>query len=85
MPMYEYECLTCGMHFERRQHFDDPPLQQCPHGHRKVRRVFSPPAIVFNGPGFYVTDNRSGGNGRNNGRGRSSPKEKAAQKKEAAN
>jgi len=23
-----------------------------------VRRVFSPPAIVFKGSGFYVTDNR---------------------------
>ena len=84
MPLYEYACLTCGLHFERRQHFDDPPLQRCPHGHRKVRRVFSPPAIVFNGPGFYVTDNRSGGNGHNGG-GRSSPKEKAAKKGEAAN
>jgi putative FmdB family regulatory protein len=72
------------MHFERRQHFSDPPLQQCPHGHREVRRVFSPPAFVFNGPGFYVTDNRSGGNGHNIG-GRSSPKEKAAVKEEAAN
>jgi len=84
MPMYEYQCLTCGMHFESRQHFNDPPLQQCPHGHRQVRRVFSPPTIVFNGPGFYVTDNRSGGNG-GNGRGRSSSKEKATEKEEAAN
>jgi putative FmdB family regulatory protein len=76
MPMYEYECLTCGLHFERRQHFSDPPLRQCPHCHSKVRRVFSPPAIVFNGPGFYVTDNRSGGNGGNSGE-RAIPKEKA--------
>ena len=82
MPMYEYECLTCGLHFERRQHFNDPPLQQCPECRGKVRRVFSPPAIVFNGPGFYVTDNRSGGNGRNGG-GRSSSKEKGTAKEEA--
>jgi predicted nucleic acid-binding Zn ribbon protein len=73
------------LRFERRQHFSDPPLQQCPHGHRQVRRVFSPPTIVFNSPGFYVTDNRHGGNGRNNGGGRSSPKEKAAAKEKAAN
>jgi putative FmdB family regulatory protein len=85
MPIYEYECLTCGMHFERHQHFNDSPLQQCPECHGKVRRVFSPPAIVFNGPGFYVTDNRSGDNGRNNGGGRSSPKEKTAAKEKAAN
>ena len=84
MPMYEYECMICGMRFERRQHFSDPPLQQCPECRGKVRRVFSPPAIVFKGSGFYVTDNRSGGNG-GNGVGRSSPKGKAAAKEEAAN
>jgi putative FmdB family regulatory protein len=84
MPLYEYKCLICGINFERRQHFSDPPLQQCPECHGEVRRVFSPPAIVFNGPGFYVTDNRSGGNGHNSG-GKSSPKEKAAPKEEAAN
>jgi len=84
MPMYEYECMICGMRFERRQHFSDPPLQQCPECRGEVRRVFSPPAIVFKGSGFYVTDNRSGGNG-GNGVGRSSPKEKAAAKGEAAN
>lgn len=84
MPTYEYECLTCGMHFESHQHFNDPPLQQCPECRGKVRRVFSPPAIVFKGSGFYVTDNRSGGNGHNGGGG-SSPKEKAAEKEEATN
>ena len=84
MPMYEYECMICGMRFERRQHFSDPPLQQCPECRGKVRRVFYPPAIVFKGSGFYVTDNRSGGNG-GNGVGRSSPKGKAAAKGEAAN
>ena len=84
MPMYEYECLTCGIHFERRQHFSDPPLQQCPECRGKVRRVFSPPAIVFKGSGFYITDNRSNGRGGNSG-GRSRPKEKAAKKGKAAN
>jgi len=83
--MYEYECMTCGMHFESRQHFSDPPLQRCPHGHRQVRRLFSPPAIVFKGPGFYVTDNSSAGNGHNDGGGRSSSKERAAAKEKAAN
>jgi len=47
MPMYEYECLECGVHFERLQHFNDPPIAECPRGHRSVRRVFSPPAIVL--------------------------------------
>ncbi len=47
MPMYEYECLECGLHFERLQNYNDPHAAQCPRGHRNVRRVFSPPAIVL--------------------------------------
>lgn len=47
MLVYEYECLECGLHFERLQNFDDPHVTQCPRGHHSVRRVFSPPAIVL--------------------------------------
>ncbi|MBC7251481.1 MAG: zinc ribbon domain-containing protein [Anaerolineae bacterium] len=59
MPTYEYECTVCGTHFTRRRHFSDPPVKACPQGHHAVRRLFSPPAIVFKGSGFYVTDNRN--------------------------
>jgi putative FmdB family regulatory protein len=62
MPVYEYECPTCGTTFEQMQHFNDLPLQQCPRGHRGVRRVFTPAGIIFKGSGFYTTDyRRSGG------------------------
>ncbi|MDY7040443.1 MAG: FmdB family zinc ribbon protein [Chloroflexota bacterium] len=64
MPTYEYKCEICGARFTRWQHFTDPPVQLCPNGHHTVRRVFSPPAIVFKGSGFYVTDNRRNGGGR---------------------
>jgi putative FmdB family regulatory protein len=60
MPIYEYECKTCGERFEKFQHFGDEPVSVCPHGHHEVRRVLTAPAIIFNAPGFYVTDNRSG-------------------------
>ena len=58
VPMYEYECLECGLRFEHLQNHNDPHVTQCPQGHRNVQRVFSAPAIVFKGSGFYVTDNR---------------------------
>ncbi len=64
MPIYEYECTTCGVHFEQRQRFDDPPPTHCPRGHNGVRKVLSPPVIIFKGPGFYVTDNRKDGSGK---------------------
>ena len=57
MVTYDYRCDTCGNRFEVKQHFDDPAPEACPAGHRRIHRVFSPPTVVFKGPGFYVTDN----------------------------
>ena len=61
MPIYEYECAECGIHFDKLQRFGDPVPDACPNGHRQVHRLLSQPAIIFKGSGFYVTDN--GGNG----------------------
>lgn len=58
MPIYEYECTTCGLHFERRQSFQDTALPPCPNGHNGVHRLFSAPGIVFKGSGWYVNDSR---------------------------
>lgn len=66
MPIYEYECTTCGVHFERLQRFGDTPPNRCPQGHSAVRKVLSPPLIIFKGSGFYCTDN---GNGRSDKKG----------------
>lgn len=60
MPTYEYECETCGIHFERWQRMTDEPLQRCPECEGSVHRVLHPVGIVFKGSGFYCTDNRSG-------------------------
>lgn len=59
MPIYQYECEACGLVFERRQHFSDPPLKRCPECGDSVHRVFQPVGIIFKGSGFYVTDHRS--------------------------
>jgi len=67
MPIYEYECTTCGMRFERMQRFGEAPPTHCPQGHSGVRKVLSPPLIIFKGPGFYCTDNRSKGNRKESG------------------
>jgi putative FmdB family regulatory protein len=58
MPLYEFECTTCGAHFERRQSFGDTSVPACPNGHDGVHRLFSTPGIVFKGSGWYVTDSR---------------------------
>jgi len=59
MPIYVYQCDTCGLTFERRQHMTEAPLVDCPECDGHVKRVIQPVGIVFKGSGFYVTDNRS--------------------------
>ena len=61
MPIYEYECSSCQVHFERKQRFDDEPVAICPKCQGKARRVFHSTPIIFKGSGFYTTDNRKGG------------------------
>src|SRR5262245_43834911 len=56
MPLYEYECGSCGSRFERIQKFSDPPLEVCPTCGGPLRKLISSPAIQFKGSGFYITD-----------------------------
>ena len=58
MPIYEYKCQRCACRFEVRQDFDDDPLTECRTDgcDGPVRRVFSPPAVIFKGSGFHVND-----------------------------
>jgi putative FmdB family regulatory protein len=69
MPLYEYQCESCGDVFEVRQKFSDEPLKV----HEKgcggpVHRLLSAPALQFKGSGWYVTDyGRSGSKSDSNG------------------
>jgi putative FmdB family regulatory protein len=57
MPLYEYQCDSCGHRFERIRKFSDPPLDVCPEcGKSPVTKLVSSPAIQFKGSGFYITD-----------------------------
>jgi putative FmdB family regulatory protein len=56
MPLYEYECESCGRRFERIQKFSDPPVEECPACGKRVRKMVSSPAVHFKGSGWYVTD-----------------------------
>ncbi len=57
MPVYEYECGTCGGRFEAVQKFSDPVLNECRLCKAgNVRKVLSPPAFVLKGSGWYATD-----------------------------
>ena len=56
MPLYEYQCDTCGHRFEVIQKFSDEPLTECPKCQGSVRKLLSSPAIQFKGSGWYITD-----------------------------
>jgi putative FmdB family regulatory protein len=56
MPLYEYECRSCGKRTEVLQRFADAPLAACPHCGGEVKKLFSAPAVQFKGTGWYVTD-----------------------------
>jgi putative FmdB family regulatory protein len=58
LPTYEYRCSECGHQYEKREGFDAPSLQICPHCGGEARRVLYAPPILFKAQGFYVTDNR---------------------------
>lgn len=56
MPLYEYQCQSCGRRLERIQKFSDPPLTECPHCGGRLEKLISSPAIQFKGSGWYITD-----------------------------
>ena len=61
MPTYQYVCTECGGQLEAVQKFTDESLTVHEDCGGRLRKVFSPAAIVFKGSGFYRTDSRGSG------------------------
>jgi putative FmdB family regulatory protein len=57
MPTYEYRCTRCNHKFES-VHAVGETVDRCERCGGPVRRVFSPPALIFKGSGFHITDYR---------------------------
>ena len=58
MPIYEYECETCGNRFERFQSMQDDPIRTCPDCSGTVHKVLHAAGLIFKGSGWYITDSR---------------------------
>ena len=60
MPRYDYKCKECGAHEIRTHGFHDTPKQDCfmDNCNGIMEKVISPVGVIFNGSGFYKTDNR---------------------------
>lgn len=84
MPIYEYECLTCGVIFEKRQSFSDIPKADCPNGHSETRRLLAAPAIVFKGSGFYINDSKASKSSINGSSSNKNEKSEKSEKSESS-
>lgn len=62
MPIYEYQCQSCGHHLEKLQRMSDAPLSECPSCEKpELRRLVSAAAFRLKGGGWYETDFKKDG------------------------
>ena len=62
MPIYEYQCQSCGHDLEKLQRINDQPLTDCPDcGEAELRRLVSAAAFRLKGAGWYETDFKKSG------------------------
>ena len=59
MPLYEYDCMSCAQRLVKERSIKDvEPSYFCKNCNNKLVRVYSSFGTIFNGNGFYSTDNR---------------------------
>ena len=62
MPIYEYQCQSCGCDIEKLQRINDEPLVDCPEcGKPELRRLVSAAGFRLKGGGWYETDFKKAG------------------------
>ena len=59
MALYEYDCMPCAKRYIKdRSVKEEDPGYKCDTCNHTLVRVYSNVGAVFNGSGFYSTDNR---------------------------
>jgi putative FmdB family regulatory protein len=85
MPIYEFECKSCGARFDRLQKLSDPDPDTCPEcGASQVKRCLTAPAFRLAGAGWYETDFKKDGDKKRNLAGKDEPKADTAKKESGA-
>ena len=71
MPIYEYECRDCGYRLDALQKMSDPRLTDCPEcGQPRLKKLLSAPHFRLKGSGWYETDFKNSGRGKQDGAGK---------------
>ncbi len=78
MPIYEYQCGSCGRTLEKRQKFSDAALTVCPSCNGHLEKLISAPAVQFKGGGWYADLYSSSKGGKTSGEGATSGDSAAA-------
>lgn len=61
MPIYEYQCKSCGMKRDFLRKMSDPPLTTCPEcGKESLQKMLTAAGFQLKGTGWYVTDFKDG-------------------------
>jgi putative FmdB family regulatory protein len=61
MPIYEYQCQSCGHEYEALQKISDAPLKECPACNKPdLIKKISAAGFRLKGGGWYETDFKSG-------------------------
>ena len=61
MPIYEYQCSSCGHQLESLQRLSDAPLTDCPECNKStLQKQISAAGFRLSGGGWYETDFKSG-------------------------
>ena len=53
MPIYEYQCSSCGDEFEKMQKMDAPKTAPCPKCEGEAQRMISLSSFALKGGGWY--------------------------------
>ena len=62
MPIYEYQCQSCGHELEEMQKISDAPLKTCPKcGQDELSKLVSASRFKLTGTGWYETDFKNKG------------------------
>jgi putative FmdB family regulatory protein len=84
LPIYEYQCETCGTVTDIKHGFKETTSEACPKCGGTLKRLFNAAGIVFKGSGFYVNDSRKSSPGSESKAEGSAPKTDGGGKSDAA-